>query len=311
VIVVAEPLPARPAAWLAERATVHEVDPRSPAAAPALAETAGLVVRTATAVDRSLLDRMPGLSVVGRAGVGLDNIDVPACRSRGISVVYTPHASTQAVVEYVFALLLDLLRPRPTLAGPVARTDWEAIRRQAVAPHQLSELTVGILGLGRIGRRVAEVASALGSPVLYNDLLEVPPPQRGGAEPVPVEELFSRSEVLTLHIDGRPSNRHFVGASLLGQLRPGAVLVNTCRGSVVDAGALARWLAADERATAVLDVHEPEPIDAGYPLLGLPNARLLPHLASRTATAVERMGWVARDVVAVLDGRAPQHPAPC
>ena len=125
-----------------------------------------------------------------------------------------------------------------------------------------------------------------------------------------VEELFARSDALTIHIDGRPNNRHFISKRLIESMKKNVLFLNTSRGFVVDKMALSRFLAAQPNAQAVLDVHEPEPIDAAYPLLGLPNARLLPHLASRTETALLNMSWVARDVLAVLEGREAQFQAP-
>jgi phosphoglycerate dehydrogenase-like enzyme len=173
----------------------------------------------------------------------------------------------------------------------------------------LNELRLGILGLGRIGRRVAEVARAIGIDVSYADIREIPEPERAGATRVSTEELFASSDVLSLHIDGRPSNRNYVGAALLNAMPANSLLLNTCRGMVLDSNALAAVLRAHPQRHAVLDVHEPEPFGADYPLLGLPNARLLPHLASRTTSAVESMSWVVKDVVAVLEGREPQWSA--
>ncbi len=179
-----------------------------------------------------------------------------------------------------------------------------------VAPRQMSELTLGILGLGRIGRRVAEVAGVVGFDALYHDLLEIAPSERHGAVPVSGETLFERADVLTIHVDGRPSNRGFVGGDLLARTKEDVLLINTSRGFVVDNVALAARLRACPRIRAHLDVHDPEPIAADCPLLGIPNATLYPHLASRTETALRAMSWVVRDVVAVLEGRTPEFPAP-
>jgi D-3-phosphoglycerate dehydrogenase len=160
----------------------------------------------------------------------------------------------------------------------------------------MNELRLGILGMGRIGRRVAEVARAIGFDVAYHDLAEIPHDQRRGAHAVSAEELFASSDVLTVHIDGRASNRGFVGAGLIERMKADSVFINTSRGFVVDHAALARRLKANPGALAILDVHEPEPIIADNPLLGLENAHLAPHLASRTDAAMEAMSWVVRDV---------------
>ncbi|MDY7108292.1 MAG: NAD(P)-dependent oxidoreductase [Planctomycetota bacterium] len=282
----------------------------APAFADALAEAEALLVRTYTRVDETLLRAAPRLRVIGRAGVGLDNVDVPACRARGIEVVYTPEANTQAVVEYVLCLIADALRPRRTVDQALQVRPWEQIRQETSGRREMSECTIGILGLGRIGKRIAQVAGAIGSRVLYNDLVSMPPEARFGAEPVAAENLFEEADILSIHIDGRSDNRDFIGPELITRLKDDVVFLNTSRGFVVDNVALAGFLCAHPRAEAHLDVHEPEPFDASYPLLGLPNAKLYPHLAARTERAMLNMSWVVKDVMAVLEGRAPQWPAP-
>lgn len=304
-----EELPPAAAAWLAERANVVHAASNTDSFRKAARDAAGLVVRTYTKVDNVLLETLPSLRVVGRAGVGLDNIDLAACRARGIRVVHTPDANTQAVVEYVLALLCDALRPRASLSCAVDTTQWNELRHRSTALRQMNEMRLGILGLGRIGRRVAAVAGAIGFRVSYADIRTVPESERAGAACVSAEELFASNDVVTLHIDGRPSNRRYVSAALLDSMPAHALLLNTCRGMVMDTAALAAALRAHPTRQAVLDVHEPEPFAADYPLLGLPNARLLPHLASRTITAVDAMSWVVKDVVAVLEGREPQWSA--
>jgi phosphoglycerate dehydrogenase-like enzyme len=295
-VIQTEHLSPAAAAWLGERARLVVAAPGSPGFEAAAPEAAGLVVRTYTRVDDALLDRLPRLRAVGRAGVGLDNVDVEACRRRGIACFNTPDANTQAVVEYVTCLLCDALRPRLFLEQPVSRARWDEIRQEVVGRRQMNELALGILGTGRIGRRVAEVARAIGFTVRCCDLVEIPERDRHGAAQVDATTLFAESDVITVHVDGRASNAGFVGASLIGRMRPEAVFVNTSRGFVVDHAALAAWLRANPGAQALLDVHDPEPFDASNPLLGLPNAHLAPHLASRTDAAMEAMSWVVRDV---------------
>ena len=173
---------------------------------------------------------------------------------------------------------------------------------------QMDELVLGILGLGRIGKRVAEVARAIGFTVVYHDIAEIAPERRNGAEPVSVTRLFAECDVISVHVDGRTENKRFVGRELISLMRPDAILINTSRGCVIDTHALADWLRVNPAAAALLDVHEPEPITDANPLLPLPNAHLAPHLASRTMTAMDNMSWVVRDVVAVLEGRTPKWP---
>lgn len=306
-MIIAESLSDEPTAWLAERCRICEAAPGSTAFASAAGEANALVVRTATRVDAAMLAQLPALRVVGRAGVGLDTIDLDACRRGDIRVVSTPDANTQAVVEYVLCLLCDALRPRLFMDHPVDNAEWRQLREDVVGLWQMDELRLGILGLGRIGSRVAQVARAIGFEVVFNDLLEIPESQRHGARPVSADELFTESDVITLHCDGRASNRGFVGASLIASMRPDVVLLNTSRGFVIDEAALASFLRANPGATAILDVHAHEPFTDTCPLLGVQNAHLAPHLASRTVRAMEAMSWVVRDVWTVLEGGAPIH----
>jgi len=295
-VIQTEHLSPAAAQWLAERAELVVGAPGTPAFEAAAPRAAGLVVRTYTEVDEALLARLPALRAVGRAGVGLENVDQDACARRGIAVFNTPDANTQAVVEYVTCLVCDALRPRVFIDEPLDKDEWDEVRQEVVAHRQMNELRLGILGMGRIGRRVAEVARAIGFDVAYHDLAEIPHDQRRSAHAVSAEELFASSDVLTVHIDGRASNRGFVGAGLIERMKADSVFINTSRGFVVDHAALARRLKSNPGALAILDVHEPEPITAGNPLLGLENAHLAPHLASRTDAAMEAMSWVVRDV---------------
>ncbi len=310
LVIQAEELDGACRDWLGERCEVVRCGPDEAGFASLLARAGGLVVRTYTRVDGVLLRAAPNLRVVGRAGVGVDNIDVGACRARGVEVVYTPDANTRAVVELVTAFMLDALRPRVFLDSALDRAGWKHARGELVAPRQLNELTLGILGLGRVGSGVARVGAALNMRVLYHDLREIPPGARHGAEPVSAERLFSEADVLSVHVDGRPSNRGWVDAGRLELLRPGAMLINTSRGFVIDNGALAAWLRGDESARAILDVHEPEPFDSSYPLLGLSNCHLSPHIGAATRAAHRNMSWVVRDVWRVLSGERAEFPAP-
>ncbi len=310
IVIQTEHLSAEAADWLARRCNLVVCSHDDPKFGEVVAEARGLVVRTYTTVDQQLLDGAPKLKVVGRAGAGLDNIDVAACRARSIKVVYTPDANTQAVVEYVITLLSNALRPRVTLTTPVDSGDWKYLRAQTVGRRQMSDLTLGLLGLGRVGKRLAKAATAIGMNVIYSDLLEILHEQRFGARCVDVQQLFAESDVVSLHVDGRDSNRCFVDSELMSRMKPDVMFINTSRGFVVDSTALADFLRAHSHALAMLDVHDPEPFDSEYPLLGISNARLYPHLASRTEAAMLNMSWVVRDVVAVLEGEKPRYPAP-
>lgn len=297
-VLIAEPVDRACVEWLRERAEVDEIAHGEGGFEAALGRADALVVRTYVCVDRAMLERGPRLRVVGRAGVGLDNIDLDACAARGVRVVHTPGANTRAVVEFVMAEILDALRPRVAVDRALSRAEWAAARAAAIAPREVGELTLGILGLGRIGSAVARAADGFGMRVIYHDIREIPPGERHGAVAVAMEELLSKADILSVHVDGRASNRGLVGAATLAGLRRSALLINTSRGFVVDAPALAAWLRAHEAAgaRAVLDVHESEPFGAEHALLGLGNARLTPHIASATAGAKRAMSWVVRGV---------------
>ncbi|TVQ75363.1 MAG: 3-phosphoglycerate dehydrogenase [Phycisphaeraceae bacterium] len=299
-------------AWLGERCEVLRCAPTDGSLFDDLAQRAeGLLVRTYTRVDADLLARMPRLRVVGRAGVALENIDALACRERGVAVVHTPNSNTRAVVEFFTAVLMDALRPRVFLDDALEPEDWHAARRELVGEWEANELTLGILGFGRIGSAVARVGEALDMPILYHDLREIAPERWGSAKPVSFERVLAESDVLSVHVDYRASNAGLLGAPEFERMKPGALLINTSRGFVIDAAALATHLRAHPDCRAILDVHDPlEPIPGDYPLLGLPNASLTPHLASGTVKAKRDMSWVVCDLWGVLQGELAQNPPP-
>lgn len=313
-ILITETLDPKCAKWLDEHADVHWVKlDQADALKRHLADTDGLIVRTYTQVNAELLALAPNLKVVGRAGVGLDNVDLEACKARNVPVVYTPDANSQAVVEYVFALMLDKLRPRPTLSKPVTAEEFHEHRKTAVGV-QLERFTLGVLGFGRIGKRVGQVAHAIGMNVHVTDIVSEVEVRKKVDYPfnyVSHQRLYENSDILTIHVDGRPDNKKMINAEVLAKLRPHCLLINAARGSLVDAQAVAEWAKTVESkgGMAVLDVHDPEPPPEDYPLYGLPNVRLLPHLASRTDTAMANMSWVVRDVMNVLQGEEPNYPA--
>jgi len=309
-VLVTEGSDPKPLDWLKQHANVIECRYDDPSIDQHLAVADGLVVRTYTRVNASLLERAPKLRVVGRGGVGLENIDVRACRARNVEVVYTPDANTLAVGDFVFGYLLQLLRPWGFFSQPISKTEFKRIR-DTQRGRQLNELTIGILGMGRVGRRVGHIASrGFGMRVIYNDLLDVRSQLDFDATPVDKPRLYRDADILTLHVDMRPGNEHLVAAPQLALMKRDAVLINTSRGEVLDAHALATALREGRLAGAAIDVYDPEPPGEDFPLLGLPNVLLTPHMAARTHTAIENMSWVVRDVLAVLQGEKPRYPAP-
>jgi len=304
LVLQTEHLDAKAAAWLAERCELVKIAPEDAGFAAMLLKADGLVIRTYTQVNAKFLDGAPRLRVVGRAGVGLDNVDQEACAARNIAVFNTPDANSTAVVEYVLALILDATRPRLFLPHALEIKEWKAVREQCKARRQLREMTLGIYGLGRIGKRLARVATALEMPVIYCDLLDIPVDERHGAVPVSREELCAQADILTVHVDGRASNRHLLNADAFGRCKSDVVFINAARGFLIDNHALADFMLGHPGAQALLDVHDPEPFDAMYPLLDIKNVHLAPHLAAATELANEMMSWVVRDVWEVLETTA-------
>lgn len=311
LVLVTEGSDPRPLDWLRERATVVEAAPSDPAFDRHLAAAEGMVVRTYTKVNDALLDRAPKLRVVGRGGVGLENIDVAACRRRGVEVVYTPEANTLAVGDYVFGYLLQLVRPWCFFRDRVYEPAEFKRIRNTVRGRQLDEMTLGILGMGRVGRRVGKIAAdGFGMRVIYNDLVDVSRHVTFAATAVDKPTLYREADVLSIHVTMLPGNENLVGREQLATLSKGAIVINTSRGEVLDAAALADAVRSGHVAGAALDVYHPEPPPPGFPLLGLDNVLLTPHLAARTHTAMENMSWVVRDVAEVLAGGRPRYSAP-
>jgi phosphoglycerate dehydrogenase-like enzyme len=307
-VVVTEGLEAVPFAWLRENANVIEASWKEPGKLhAALAGADALIVRTYTQVNEALLGHGPKLRVVGRAGVGLDNIDQPACGRRGIEVISTPTANSRAVCEYVFNLIFTLARPVVALRSPVSDEAFHAYRKK-IRGLELSGKTMGILGMGRIGRGVGKIAWAMEMDVIYNDLVDVSGHIDYPARSVSKQELYEKADILTLHVNHQPNNlnHHLIDAVVFSKMKHTAILVNTCRGEVVAAHDLAAALKTHRIAGAAIDVHDPEPPGADYPLwevahgAGGGNLILAPHLAARTQGAMDRMSWVCREVVEFL-----------
>lgn len=312
IVLVTEGSDPKPLAWLKEQVNCREVPYDAPEFDAQLAQADGLVIRTYTKVTQAFLEKAPRLKVVGRGGVGIENIDVKACRARGVEVVYTPDANTLAVGDYVFGYAQQLIRPWCFMKDRVyTPAEFKKIRG-SVRGRQFNEMTIGIIGMGRVGRRVGHIAAnGYGMRVIYNDLLDIPASSLPfPATAVDKETLYREADIVTLHVTMLPGNENMVGREQLALMKPDAILINTSRGEVLDAHALAEAIRSKKLHGAAIDVYWPEPPPADFPLIGLDNVLLTPHLAARTGTALENMSWVVRDVVAVLRGEKPKHPAP-
>jgi D-3-phosphoglycerate dehydrogenase len=304
IVVVSEPLNESSLQYLAERCQVRRTSAEQ--ALDAVGEADGLVVRTYTQVNDQLLSRAPRLKVVGRAGVALENINLAACRRRGIQVVHTPEANTLAVVDYTLRMILEMNRRFWPMSGPMAPQEFHRAR-SAIFGRFLSGLTLGIVGCGRIGSRVGRAAAALGMRVLYNDI--IPIELDYPAQAVDKPTLYARSDIVTIHVPLTDQTRRFIDAAALGQFKGGAQFINAARGQCVNYADLAAAIRQGHVSAAAVDCHDPEPPPPDYPMFGLDNVILTPHVAARVPDAVQRMCDVVFDVVAVLEGRAPKFPA--
>jgi D-3-phosphoglycerate dehydrogenase len=251
-----------------------------------VAEAHALLVRSGTKVTVEVLAAAPRLRVVGRAGTGVDNIDVPAATRRGVAVMNTPGGNSIAATEHTLALILSLFRNVPAAHRDLAEGNWN---RKRFLGRQLQGKTLGLVGFGRIGREVALRARAFGMAVLAADpfVTEAVAAERD-ARKVDLPELLARADVVSLHSPLTPETRHLIGAAELAAMKPTAVLVNCARGGLVDEAALYDALEAGELAGAALDVYEAEPPE-GNPLIGHPRVVATPHLGASTEEAQERV----------------------
>ena len=265
-----------------------------------LAAAEGAIARADAVVDAVLLARAPRLRVVARTGVGVDLVDVAEASARGIAVVITPGSGTRAVAEGVLAHVLHLVKRLAPLTRLVRDGDWAD--RGRVPVGDLDGATIGIVGYGRIGRRVGELTAAFGMRVLAHDPVSPPPAEVACPDLV---ELAGAADVLTLHAPLTEATHHLVDAGLLARVRPGAVLVNCGRGGLLDLDAALAALESGRLAGVGLDVFDPEP-PPHHPLFDHPDVVLTPHLMglTRRATAAT-FAAAARGVGDVLAGRRP------
>ena len=304
IVIQTENLPQECSDWLAARCDLHICPADSLRFQELLPAAEGLVIRTYTTVNRAMIEAATNLKVIGRAGAGVDNIDLLACKERGITVVHTPEANSESVVEFVLTTMLSKLRVLYEITGVLNQEEWNALRDASVTQKEFSETTLGIIGFGRIGSRLGKAATSMGFHVIFHDLLDIS--EAHSCKQVELEQLLTESDVISTHVDGRKENYHFCNAEMFTAMKPDVLFMNTSRGFVVDAYALAECLTLHHDARAILDVHDSEPITSEYPLLHVPNATLFPHIACKTKTATVNMGWVVKDIDAVLRGAEPR-----
>jgi phosphoglycerate dehydrogenase-like enzyme len=276
----------------------------------AIRDADGLILRTAGKIDGQVLDWGKTLRVVGRHGVGFDHIDVPAATARGVQVVYTPGANTQSVCEHVFAMMIGLSKHFPAMMRELVAGNYHA--RTSMRGREIAGKTLGIVGFGRIGRRLGEIAHlGFGMKILYHDVIPAPEEVelRAAARRVAFEELLATADYISFHVPLDSTTRRMMNRQALAQVKQGCILINTSRGPVLDEEAV-----ADALDSGVLwgyggDVFDVEPPPADHPLIGRPDVMLTPHSAAQTEESLKNMATgVARDVLAVLAGRTPENP---
>jgi (S)-sulfolactate dehydrogenase len=269
----------------------------------ALPGAQALIVRNRTQVDAALLAGAPSLRVVGRLGVGLDNIDVDACRERGIRVIPAAGANARSVAEYVVTTAALLLRGAYGSSAQVAAGQWPRARlsegREALGK------TLGLVGFGDIGRQAAALAQAFGMQVVaFDPMLSGDDPvwARTGVRSVALDMLLAQADAVSLHVPLVPATRHLLDAQRIAGMKRGAVLINTARGGVVDEAALAQALRDGHLGGAALDVFEREPLPAGSVLADVPNLILTPHIGGVTQEANARVSMmIAQQVRQTLE----------
>jgi D-3-phosphoglycerate dehydrogenase/(S)-sulfolactate dehydrogenase len=253
----------------------------APAALKAiLGEYDVLAVRSATKVTADVLEKPGKLKLIGRAGVGVDNIDVEAATRKGIVVMNTPGGNSVAVAELTIALMLALLRQLVPATTSTRAGRWE--KKKFGGGHELFRKTVGLLGFGSIGQLVAQRCIAFGTTVIAYDPHPVEASRRMGAQIVPLDEVFRRADIVSLHLPLAEGTRNLVGRAQLSAMRKGSYLVNCARGGIVDEAALAEALRDGTLAGAAMDVFATEPTPPDHPLLSLDNFLCTPHLGAST-----------------------------
>ena len=267
-----------------------------------------LVCLLTDTIDTVLLDAAgPQLKVVANVAVGYNNIDVPACRARGVVVTNTPDVLTNACADFTWGLILAITRRLGEGERQLRAGAWGGWALDHMLGMELRGKQLGLVGLGRIGRAVAEKAPAFGMTVAY---AEPVPANLPGATHMPLDRLLATSDVVSLHVPMIPETKHLIDKTALARMKRNAYLINTSRGPVVDEAALAWALKERLIAGAALDVYEREP-EVNPALMPLENVLLIPHLASATTETRTAMADLAvSNAIAVLNGHAPLTPVP-
>lgn len=310
VLYIVRALPGQDLAPLRGLLEIRGGGPTAPPRDRLVAEAAGATILAPTYIDRvdgALLDDLPTVKAVTSYGVGVNHIDLDACRKRGVLVTNTPGVLTDATADHAVALLLAAARRVAEGDRLIRAGGWKAVDPAFLLGTEVSGKTLGIVGFGRIGQAVARRAAGFGMRLLYADPGEVDFP---GARRVPLDDLLAQSDFVTLHTPLTPDTENLLSRERIAKLKAGAVVVNTARGQVVDDAALAEALASGRVAAAGLDVFRDEPrVPEAY--LGLENVVLTPHIGSgsrETRAAMARL--VFAEVERLARGEPPRNPVP-
>jgi D-3-phosphoglycerate dehydrogenase len=249
----------------------------------AIADADALIIRSATQVTAEVIAAAKQLSVVGRAGIGVDNVDVSAATARGIVVMNTPGGNSITTAEHALALLVALARHIPQATASMKSGQWD---KKSFVGTELYNRTLGVIGLGNIGRIVAQRARGLGMKVVaYDPFLSVEAAQKLEVELLPLDALLARADALSVHVPRTSDTAGLLGRAAFAKTRPGVLVVNAARGGIVDEAALLEALEAGQVGGAALDVFEEEPPPPGHPLVAHPRVICTPHLGASTEQA--------------------------
>lgn len=255
-------------------------------------------------VDGDVLDRHPRLRAVSNLAVGYDNIDLPTCTARGVAVCTTPDVLTRTTAEFAIALIFAVARQVMPAARAAREGDWKTWYPMRFLGRDLAGATLGIVGLGRIGREVARMAAAFGMDVIYADAFTASDDYRR----VELPELLAASDIVSLHVPLTPETLGLINADALARMRPAAILINTARGPVVDTAALSQALHDGKLGGVGLDVTDPEPLPPEHPLYAFERVTITPHIASASIATRQRMSRLAAEnLIAALTGGNPPN----
>lgn len=269
------------------------------------ADADGIVVQYAT-IDAELLDQLPGLRAIGRYGVGVDTIDVPAATQRGIAVCSVPDYGTEAVSDHAIALTLAVARGIGRLDRGIRAGSADLVPIKPL--HYIGGRTLGVVGLGLIGAATARKARGLGYEVVAADVVLEPGTDLDGIAVTTLEHLLEISDVVSLHVPLSETTKHLIGADQLKRMKRSAILINTARGGLVDTDALVEALGQGEIYGAGLDVFETEPLPADHPLTGFDNVILTPHAAWYTEESYfELKRRAVENIAQIVTGRTPRN----